>query len=64
LVSEYSFTYDADRELTTSSAYTAGGGTISNSYQYANGDITEVDQAGGSFYGRIAAAGSKTKGAV
>jgi len=49
MYSVYSFTYDANRQLTKSTAYTAGGGTITATYQYSDGDITEVDEPGGSF---------------
>lgn len=49
MFSQYTFTYDGNRQLTSSTAYTAGGGTITATYQYNNGDITEVDEPGGSF---------------
>jgi len=49
MFSEYTFTYDGNRQLTSSTAYTAGGGTITATYQYTNGDITQVDEPGGSF---------------
>ncbi|MDO6433934.1 hypothetical protein Q4E93_25225 [Flavitalea sp. BT771] len=48
-VTVYRFTYDSNRQLTKTSSQTNGGGVIEATYQYNNGDITEVDQAGGSY---------------
>jgi hypothetical protein len=49
MVTVYSFTYDGNRQLTSSTAATVGFGNITSTYKYSDGDITEVDQSGGTF---------------